>query len=448
MGSIFAVVSVFGTPELLPHFCSHYTRLGVDRILISTNLDLDRSLLEEAYPLISVRYTNYPCFSNAYKHEGEEIMLQQARASDTDWVMHLDLDEFHQYPAHVKDICAIADSRGIVAIQGEFLDRVATDWVLHPIRPTPNISEQFPLAAKLTKTLGMDARKIMLARRHVRLNAGRHSAVGVKADRWPVGLREHYKVHHFRWTEDLLERMETRWSPEEVNAYHWARINLEFVQSYRQTGHMSIEHARYGLHDADSLSYPTESVDLRLLAENSSSDWSGIELEELARQVSDLKASSALVFGLPPSSIALAHSGISVTSIAQSRQFSNDALGPFLVGSARVVRCSLGCIPPVLGEEGLFDLGLIDFAGSDDSFAQRQEMLRYAMCRCRCLLLRRECLLNDEPLARYLDRAGWETPTSKHRIQGRLLVFAKTRPRPTGRAVEVARLRPLTRGRI
>ena len=213
MSKIVAVVSVFSTPELLPHFVLHYSKLQIDKLCVSLNCDFDTDILEARYGnLLRIHRMTFDRFTNPYKHAGEEQMLSDEQLQPDDWVMHLDLDEFHVYPAHVRDIVRNAEAQNIWAMTGYLYDRVAAGGILQPVKSDISLDKQFPFGGWLTDSLvGGNTRKVMLCRRRVKLTVGRHNTQNGRIDRWPIGTINNYRVHHFRWTQGLLERLESRW---------------------------------------------------------------------------------------------------------------------------------------------------------------------------------------------------------------------------------------------
>src|SRR5262245_61585227 len=96
---VFAVVSVYDHPELLPHFLDHYTRLGVHRILVAVRsrerADLyDAALGHAGVVPASVYWFASERFADSDKADVEQVLLQRNEVEPDDYVMHLDLDEF------------------------------------------------------------------------------------------------------------------------------------------------------------------------------------------------------------------------------------------------------------------------------------------------------------------------------------------------------------------
>ncbi len=412
MGKIYAVTSVFSTPDLLPHFCDHYAKLEVDAILVAMNVEYDTTHLQLLFPKLMILRTSYPSFSNAYKHEGELKLIDMAGAAPDDWMLHLDLDEFHQYPCHIRDVCDVAESRNMWAIRGCFVDRVASDGVLHPVRAVVPLDEQYPVSADLTGPMtGGVTHKVMLARRKIRLGNGRHHAIDAHTDRWPVGNFGHYKAHHFRWTSQLIERLITRWKPEEQKRCHWVKGNLSFVDRYKRLGRIDLDDPRYHARIEEGMTYPQRATSLQMLLKCRDS-WGldATELEQLADIVGKRLIRTVLEFGPGVSSVALAACGCQVVSL-EADATCVDTISQACNHSLIAIYCynpGYPINPPIPDRE--YDLGLIDGPkGSGYSFISRLDSAQYAMSRCRLLLIHDAKRKGEHNLVRYLLQVGWQT---------------------------------------
>jgi hypothetical protein len=213
---IFAVVSIRnGGIELLPHWLEHYTRLGVDEILLGVFDDLAAESVAQIE-----RYAAEWKFRRFSQHwsgtsELEHYVQRQtgcrlAGARPGTWILHTDLDELHEYPAPLRQIAAAAAEKKIKAVHGQLVDRVAADGSLPAVRPRPSLWEQFPVSCNVTEGLADGVRqKVMLARYSVVVRSGHHEAFMEPVAPPPLGRPEEYRVAHFKWHGDLLSRL--RW---------------------------------------------------------------------------------------------------------------------------------------------------------------------------------------------------------------------------------------------
>jgi len=221
-GKVWAICSIRnGGVGLLPHWLTHYLRLGADRLLIGVYDDVS----PEARAAIERFTAGFPAtiFSQTWSGNHELVQEDQRRsacrvagASPGTWIVHTDLDEFHEFPAPLPETVAAAEARNFNVIFGQFLDRVAGDGSLPPIQPAPSIWEQFPVKCHLTaKILRGCTRKVMLAKFHAPCGPGHHNANNMRVG-FPIGAAHQYIVHHFKWHRDVIERL--LWGMSQPNA--------------------------------------------------------------------------------------------------------------------------------------------------------------------------------------------------------------------------------------
>ena len=214
---VYAIVSIYDNAELLPHFIAHYSALGVSRILVvirsPTRGEMyEIAAAEAAREGVSAYWFPATSFADSDKAEVEWQVLQSSGVQPDDYVMHLDLDEFQEYPAPLADIVRAMNANDDWALRGWIIDRVAEDGRLAAISRTPSIGEQYPVACRATEVL-LDAwtQKIVLCRGRVRLQGGvRHDTENARYDRVPIGTPDQYVVHHFKWLKGLDVRLSRR----------------------------------------------------------------------------------------------------------------------------------------------------------------------------------------------------------------------------------------------
>jgi hypothetical protein len=222
-GKIFAICSIRnGSIDLLPHWLDHYTKLGADQLLLGVLDDVSPTLRDEI-----ARYADrwrFKCFGQTWRGPLESLHEQQRRsgcrlagAVPETWILHTDLDEFHEFPASLREITDAAEAMDIPVVLGWFLDRVASDGSMPNIRSSPSLWEQFPIGCRLTaKVLRTVTQKVMLARYGVPVRNGHHHPVDrVRLGLVPRGRPDQYIVHHFKWHGDLPAR--TQWSLAQPN---------------------------------------------------------------------------------------------------------------------------------------------------------------------------------------------------------------------------------------
>jgi hypothetical protein len=231
---------------LLPHFLAHYTRLGVNPILVSVRSrqrdGLYEAALRHAAPFPArVYWFAADYFADSNKAEAQQAILQQNGLEPDDYVMHLDLDEFHEYPAPLAEIVRLMNARDDWALRGWMLDRVAADGTLAPIAAAPSLGEQFPVGCDLTRVVLRGwTQKIVLCRGRVQLQGGvNHDTCNAWYDAVPVGQPDQYIVHHFKWTRGREQLLRDRVAEAAV-AQGYADECRRFLDYYQAYGRIDL----------------------------------------------------------------------------------------------------------------------------------------------------------------------------------------------------------------
>lgn len=227
MSTIFAITTIYGCGlDLLPHWLEHYTRLGVDQILLAIGFTPAQNFLKgdqcadnilpraiaivRSYP-VTVYPFCYDEYHTIYMQDIRGRVKEYAGVRLDDWVLHADLDEFYEFPVPLRELIREMEDKNDWAIHGHILDRVAADGSLAKVVPDCNIGEQFPIGCRLTgRVFGANTRKIMLCRGRVRVNPGNHNTFNARFGRCPIGDQSQYIAHHFRWTDTLIPRLRSR----------------------------------------------------------------------------------------------------------------------------------------------------------------------------------------------------------------------------------------------
>jgi hypothetical protein len=238
---------VYEDSGLLPHFLAHYERLGVDRILIVVRTSERDNLFEYARAATAASRAEAswsPCehFADGDKAAVERAVLLAAGMKPDDFVMHLDLDEFHEYPAPLREIVAALGRRRNWAVRGRMVDRVASSGMLAPVLPVPDLGTQFPIGCDLTGAL-LDAwtQKIMLCRGRTELKGGlNHDTCNAVYDVVPAGCTEDYVVHHFKWTEGVVARLRDRLDGAVIGP-EYRRECVKFLETIANTGRILLD---------------------------------------------------------------------------------------------------------------------------------------------------------------------------------------------------------------
>jgi hypothetical protein len=209
--NIHLVTVVGGYVQLLDCMLCHYRDMGIDSLLVNVHLETYGDDIYRDVQAIARRYKaeiasvfigkwNQSLNPYLYRHTMEQ--------APGDWFVLADCDELQVYPNGLAETISAADRGAFDYIEGFVVDRVAIDGELRKIDSDQSLWKQFALAGVVTyPLLGGNSLKVAAAKGSTRVLAGQHYALRGKA--WPRNL-DWIAVHHFKWTEGLLERMRRR----------------------------------------------------------------------------------------------------------------------------------------------------------------------------------------------------------------------------------------------
>jgi hypothetical protein len=209
--NIHLVTVVGGHTQQLDCMLCHYRDMGIDSLLVNVHLENYGDKIYSEVQAIARRHKaeiasvfvgkwNQSVNPYLYRHTMEQ--------APKDWFVLADCDELQVYPNGLAETISAADRGSFDYIEGFIVDRVAIDGELRKIDSKQSLWEQFALAGLVTyPLLGGNCFKVVAAKGSTRLLPGQHYALRGKA--WPRNV-DWIAVHHFKWTEGLLERMRNR----------------------------------------------------------------------------------------------------------------------------------------------------------------------------------------------------------------------------------------------
>jgi|PlaIllAssembly_1097288.scaffolds.fasta_scaffold337001_2 hypothetical protein len=214
---MFWLVSTVGTRAkdgfsfpLFKHWVRYYLNLGVAPTQWKVSLyavDLDDNMAAVADWLGEQGIAPVRCIPDSPQFNifisTDERNRIRSELPPEDWVIVVDPDEFYGYRQSVPETLAAMEASGHDALRGYFADRIAADFTLPEVTDAP-LFEQFPLETSITKkiTTGQSL-KICAIRNRIPLILGHHHPYGVRPNYAP----EWIKVHHFKWTKGLRNRV-------------------------------------------------------------------------------------------------------------------------------------------------------------------------------------------------------------------------------------------------
>lgn len=307
---IFALTTVYGGLDLLPHFLEHYTKLGVDEILVAVGIRTGNQPEENItskvfkicrdYPtrMFPFSYDKYSCQNNL---EWRKNMKVEAGVKPDDWCLHADLDEFYTFPAALSDVIREMEAANDWAVRGFILDRVARDGSLPPIEKETSIWDQFPIGCHITGPfLHANTQKIMLCRGKVWVNGPHDDTKGAYNTRIPVGDAKDYIAHHFRWNANLLKQIDSRLEENNVGPKYNSELKA-FRTHWNEYHRLPIDLPKVKAKEVGSFFYQKKNVDVRPVTSQRIAIVSpalGIEKEKV-----DLFRAKAIAAGVPDEDI-------------------------------------------------------------------------------------------------------------------------------------------------
>lgn len=252
-------IGVDYSPALIPHFLRHYRDLGIpaERFLLVLNTARFRIRPMRA-ARAAVAQAGVPgavIWRGPYTSEVKQAKVRallDRHVAPEDWIVHADADEFQEYPAPLPEFLRSVEAEGANVVSGVLLDRLAEDGRLRAVAPSPSPFEQFPVVGRvgprvlaLTTDDGGDKRKLMAYRGNLRANRGSGDiAEEMAADARPS--RREGVIHHFKWTDDVLDRLRRRVRTYRRKGYGWWTQSQRFLDYYE-------EHGRIRLEDVDAV---------------------------------------------------------------------------------------------------------------------------------------------------------------------------------------------------
>lgn len=256
--------------NLPEHFIRHYLDLGIrpQDFVIALHSD-KRDFLE---PTLKI-FRNYGIeprriWRGAYDSiRMVEIKFEMQREfiPRQHWVIHADLDEFHEYPAPLTEFLAERDRRKENVVVSCFIDRLTADGSLPCVQHISqgSIFDQFPYCADVVGLVKEgNIVKFMAYRAYFDPSGGNHDIVrpertwlrpirkkkrpkgkgGLTSKTFEERLQLSVRVHHFGWSLDTVEKHRERVRHYRELGYHWAEESQRFLDALDSSGRLQLPH--------------------------------------------------------------------------------------------------------------------------------------------------------------------------------------------------------------
>jgi len=348
---------VYRDADLLPHFVDHYAARGC-RVVAIVNLNTaPPGLREKVEAVLASRPAEFQVLA------WEDVPYDVRTATDVrleahrrrlvpegGWWAKADVDELVELPAGHASFPALAgaaDASGANCVHGYWVDRVAAGGEMPAVLPGVPLDWQFPLGGDVTRRLcpRVNHRKLVLFKAvpGMTMIGGCHGCPGVEQRLRGVDLR----VHHFKWTATLGDRLRDRWERYRDLDVPWWRESKDICEALERNGWR----------------VPTDRLrEVKPAPRHSHKGWS-VDAQDVAamREVATTHgARTVLEFGPGASTAAFLDLGLDVTSYEHDPAWlaklrAELPAGAKLHGYANAERLSL---PEIEGRA--FDLALVD----------------------------------------------------------------------------------------
>jgi len=230
--------------EMFPAMLAYYRALGVDHIHVHArgraHDDPELERIVEAVKAAGGRIATMTLGDWAVSLTTSLYDLTRRQFPD-DWFLVADPDEFQVYPDGLREAIGRCVEKGYEYIEGCFVDRVGDGGRLCAIDPAREVWENFPMAGFVTGPVcGGAVNKVVATRGPVKMSPGQHRPLGGRG--CPVG-EQYAQVHHFKWIEGLVEKLEARVkvNREKGGNVRYSHECERFIEHYRKEDRIRIE---------------------------------------------------------------------------------------------------------------------------------------------------------------------------------------------------------------
>ena len=239
--------------KTLPHFIEHYLNIGINKenfLIILNTSSMASAALASALDTLQQRgiepKTIWAGEYTSAEKQARIALLLDHNVSVTDWVVHADADEFHEYPRSLHELIAEFDGNQINTVQGRLVDRITSDGSLKEVDTAPPIWDQFPVICRVSerilKVQAQDGEKwkLMMYRGYLRSNRG-SGQIDRKFDAEARYLKSDFRIHHFKWTSDVIRKLETRVATYKRLDNQWWDLSQNFLDYYKRHGRLRLQ---------------------------------------------------------------------------------------------------------------------------------------------------------------------------------------------------------------
>lgn len=211
------VFGIIDDLSLLPYFLKWYSEQGVDLFIVNiVDFKQDNKIVEE----FCDKSRNYNTIINNIRYGKDDnisqsqnrILAQINFTNNNDWIIFADLDEFHEYPGGIERFFKTIDNKYDV-VQGNFVDHIALNQKLLPYDCDVDLFKQYPLETRISeKILKVPGARISAIKGFIHTGSMHTCKNKLYRNKNMRFYPNAINIHHFKWREGLIERIEKRLS--------------------------------------------------------------------------------------------------------------------------------------------------------------------------------------------------------------------------------------------
>jgi len=240
--------------NLIPHLLKHYLSLGIPKenflLVLNSRSECSKGMLRARRMLFEVGMQAQDIWIGEYTSQEKQARVRKLLdeyVKPEDWIVHSDADELHEYSQSLESVATELDLKNINAVQGPLIDRVSEDGILKEVSLDQSIWEQYPVECHVgPKILGLargksDIKiKLLMYRGYLRPNRGSGKIDNEFKDLAQY-IESDYKIHHFKWTDDVLQRLQSRIFTYKRLKMDWWIESKRFIVYYKKHGRIRLE---------------------------------------------------------------------------------------------------------------------------------------------------------------------------------------------------------------
>ena len=238
---------------LIRPFVHHYRGLGVDEFLVTLSAEYEHEPnLQQATEILAdlgIEPTGRWIGPYVDRVRGEHLCRMIESASESDWIITADMDEFQEYPEGLREVVAICERDNIASVHGVLIDRLTSDGTLpKALDPKQSLSAQFPVKANLQRLIARKRNvsewymvKVLLHKRPFTLSGGNHRLSPESEEicaSQGLGRMDGYTVNHFKWFSDVLDKIK------DLNKHNSGLPKQVFIEHYEANGRFDLDFVR------------------------------------------------------------------------------------------------------------------------------------------------------------------------------------------------------------